>query len=200
MVALAGGYDAHALPIFDNSIWALVFVIEPPVQLADALCKQAWRLAAVASPDGSVLEAIWRSPKARWLYLLGVLLLLFATALETVANNLAPAAVTSSLGGALAIVWLILLSPCLLGERMTLVRLGCAAVMISGTALVGVFAPRTEVAYTGAQYLELCARPPAIIYYIGLGSLFAVVGSYAVRTQSRLLLAVFAGLMVSRLT
>ena len=127
-----------------DSHWPLVFVLEPLIQLVDALCKQCWRLAALAALERTMRGACWHRRTARGLYLLGTMLWLGGAGGEMAANNVAPQAIVSSLGGALAIMWLIVLSPCLLGEKLTVLRLGCAAVLVLGTALVGVFAPRSE--------------------------------------------------------
>uniref|UniRef100_A0A7S2MDP1 Magnesium transporter n=1 Tax=Haptolina brevifila TaxID=156173 RepID=A0A7S2MDP1_9EUKA len=181
-----------------DSFWALLFVIAPVVQLLDALSKQSWRLAAHAKPEGSFLDALIQSSKARWLYTAGLLLLVSGAALDLVGNNLAPAAIVSSISGALAIIWLIMLSPCLLGERLTTVRMACAAVLVVGTLLMGAFAPHDEIAYTGVEYLKLCARPSAIAFYVVLLTLLVGTLVLARHVRSYLLFSIVAGLLVGQ--
>jgi len=131
--------------------------------------KISWRLAANAAPGSSILDAVWRSKSARMLYLLGILLTLVEPPLESLALSVAPVAIISATGG-LSIFWNILLSPCILGERLTRIRLGAAVLIFFGTIFVGVGGPHDEINYYPDEYFDLLTKPKAIVYFCIAGT------------------------------
>ena len=144
--------------------WYMGIVLELLSSFIGTLGKQAWRLAALNSP-GSMWKALRFSSTARLLYVIGVVMTVTEPPLEAISYSLAPLSIISACGG-FSIFWNIVLAPCTLGERLTVVRLIAGVLIIVGTACVGAAAPHEEVTRTPDQYIELMKQPSAIAYYV----------------------------------
>jgi len=78
----------------------------------------------------------------------------------------------------MVVVWNIAIAPCTLGEKLTRSRKLGAFLIIAGTACVGVFGNHNEVERSVEEYIELFARPTAVVYYLGFAVWCAVCGYY----------------------
>lgn len=176
--------------------WYMGPVLELLSSFIGTLGKQAWRLAALNSP-GSMWHALRFSSTARLLYVIGLVMTVTEPPLEAISYSLAPLSVISACGG-FSIFWNIVLAPCTLGERLTVVRLISGVLIIIGTACVGVAAPHEEVTRTPDQYIELMAQPSAIAYYVfiiaGIATM-ACVRSHVPATSSGVFNALLAAMI-----
>jgi hypothetical protein len=125
-----------------DHLWYLGVLLEVLTTFLGIAGEQLWRLAALVAPGA--LSSALRSPRALYLYVAGVVLIIFELPLEGFAFTLAPYSVLSACAG-LGVAWNVILAPCLLGEQLTMVRTSAAAAIVVGTILSGVFGPHQEV-------------------------------------------------------
>jgi multidrug transporter EmrE-like cation transporter len=179
----------------EDPLWFLGVLLEIGSSLAGTLGKQLWRLAALAAP-GALGPALRRNPKVVGLYVIGIVLTLCEPPVDSVALTYAPMSIIAACAG-LSVAWNVVLAPCLLGEQLTMMRVGVAATIVFGTVLIGVFGPHTEVRHTASEYMELLVRPASLVYYGCIVLLGCLVGSRIVRSEGeRALPAVLAALGV----
>jgi len=188
-VALAADADLSKDPL-----WPVAIVVEVCSTLLGTVGKQSWRLAALAAPgSGGVCISLCQHPTARNLYILGSILTIMEPPLDAYSMSLAPVSIVSACAG-LSVIWNIVLAPCLLGERLTVVRLAASAVIVVGTILTGVFGPHYEVEYSAAEYLALLTSTASVSYYAVLAFALAVLFCLMRRFPAdRVFPAIFAG-------
>lgn len=105
----------------------------------------------------------------RWFHVVGTICaMILDPILNISALNFATYAIVSACSS-FAVFWNILLAPCILGERLTRMRLiACVCIML-GTVWVGIFGPNRRASYTGEQWLGLLGQGHAVVYFILLG-------------------------------
>ena len=150
--------------VHHNPMWFVGVLLDAVATLAGTGGKQLLRFAVVKNNP--------------WYYPLG----LVCTAcidpfFDLLAYKFAAQSIIAPMAG-MVVVWNIAIAPCTLGEKLTRSRKLGAFLIIAGTACVGVFGNHNEVERSVEEYIELFARPTAVVYYLGFAVWCAVCGYY----------------------
>lgn len=154
--AQAEEYAQQVIDSMASNLWWVGLLLDGVATLAGTGGKQMLRYAAVS--------------RNAWWYPFGLILTAVVDpAFDLVAYSFAAQSIIAAAAG-LVVVWNVLLAPCTLGEQLTFSRKLGAALICTGTVLVGVFGSHEDPQRTPVEYLELFTRAEACYYYLAFAA------------------------------
>ena len=122
-------------------------------------------VATLAGTGGKQLLRFAVMKNNYWYYPLGlVCTAIIDPAFDISAYSFAAQSIISPMAG-MVVVWNVLLAPITLGETLTRSRKLGALLIVLGTLCVGLFGNHNSVDRSVDEYLQLFARPVALVYY-----------------------------------